>query len=281
MKEEVEYLKLDKYIYVYKNLLPNSQNFVDILRESELNPDKSYLYKDWKPWASFGSYVYHVGKGMEEISNPYPERYLQENNFLDLINNAFIKTTNHFLNSNNLKKEESWQIMGPSISKYSYKNFQNLNDGVDLAMLYHTDYKYNESDWPGPKFALTCTMYLNDDYDGGSVLFQLPNNEILEYKPKAGDIMVFPSGHPDLLSENGPYYHGVKKLSKKDKYLVRCFYQIPFEGGTTWHENVKKHGEDNWKNQEIKRVGVANDLMHQNQIKRILDGKTPIGQEYK
>jgi hypothetical protein len=277
MADKLDYMQLDKYIYVYKNLLPSIKEFVNILKESESSPDTSYFYKDWKPWATFGSYVYHIGKGSPETIDTSETRYLQEKHFLDLINNAFIKTTNHFLSNHDLKVENSWEIMGPSISKYNHKNFENLKDKTDLAMLYHTDYKYNESDWPGPKFALTCTMYLNDDYEGGGVLFQLPNNEIVEYKPKAGDIMVFPSGHPSLLSKNGPYYHGVKKVSGKDKYLVRCFYQIPFEGSENWHENVKIHGEENWKKRELERVGIANELMHNNQIQRILNGKTPIG----
>jgi signal peptidase I len=277
MTIKLEYVTLDKYIYVYKNLLPSIKEFVNILKESESNPDNSYLYRDWKPWATFGSYVYHIGKGSPEIESQPPDRYLKEQHFLKLIHDAFYKTTEHFLNNNSVAVDKTWQIMGPSISKYSYKNFQNLNDNINLSMLYHTDYKYNESEWPEPKFALTCTMYLNDDYDGGSVLFQLPNNEIIEYKPEEGDIMVFPSGHPLLLSENGPYYHAVKKVSNKDKYLVRCFYQIPFEGSENWHKNVKIHGEENWKNMESERVNIANDLMHKSQVERILNGKTPIG----
>jgi molybdopterin converting factor small subunit len=77
-------------------------------------------------------------------------------------------------------------------------------------------------------------MYLNDDYEGGEIEFRLfdglyhemktedsnfidlKNNKTIEgfnYKPKAGDIVIFPS---DI-----PYYHGIKKIVKGNKLLIR------------------------------------------------------------
>lgn len=91
-------------------------------------------------------------------------------------------------------------------------------------MGYHTDYFSVEE--PAGEFALTCTMYLNDNYEGGEVCFKT-NGEDYVYKPQAGDVMVFPSGHPDLLSEDGVCLHGVRKITEGLKYFVRIFYQIP------------------------------------------------------
>ena len=66
--------------------------------------------------------------------------------------------------------------------------------------------------------------------------------------------MVFPSGHPDLLSQDGRYLHGVKRIRNVDKYLIRCFYQIPFAGTKEWHDNQEKFGVEEWAKMEKERI---------------------------
>jgi hypothetical protein len=105
-------------------------------------------------------------------------------------------------------------------------------------MAYHTDYVgYDDAQ---PDFALTCTMYINDNYEGGDVAFKVGKDDYV-YKPQAGDVMVFPSGHPDLLSEENVCVHGVKKITSGLKYFIRIFYQIPNEA---MKKELTERGQD-------------------------------------
>jgi hypothetical protein len=80
-------------------------------------------------------------------------------------------------------------------------------------------------------------MYLNDDYEGGDIEYRIidkhynhlriegetmidtDTGEVVpgfNYKPRAGDIIIFPS--------KLPYYHGVKKVTKGQKLFLRTFW---------------------------------------------------------
>lgn len=61
--------------------------------------------------------------------------------------------------------------------------------------------------------------YLNDNYDGGELYF--PNQDFL-YKPKAGDIVTFPSGGTE-------YPHEVKKVKSGKRYTIAM-----------WHSKIKE-----------------------------------------
>jgi hypothetical protein len=144
--------------------------------------------------------------------------------------------------------------------------------GVEyLSMKYHTDYDFIRADEPGDKFAITCTMYLNDDYEGGEMWFNLgaepadsygeepAPGEILKYKPEAGDVLVFPSGHPDVLSEESVYFHAVSRTSRSetknsDKFFIRSYHLSQYEGNPEWLLNQEKYGNDNWEKMELERI---------------------------
>jgi signal peptidase I len=254
---EVIVQKLDENIYVYKGLLPNCKNMVDTFVNAESDPESTLLFKDWKPWSRFGTYISTLGGQLLDERKLFEDDpiFIKEDLIIKEIKDAFKYATDQFLLDHGLSVESDWKTMGPSISKYSHKNSNKNESGIKgLEMVYHTDYVTLEEEWPGDKFILTCTMYLNDDYEGGEITFILPNKEILDYKPKAGDVLVFPSGHPELLSDNGKYIHGVKTVKNKDKYLIRTFYQKPFAGSKAWHENCAKYGEDVWRKNEKERV---------------------------
>ncbi len=252
--------KLEDNIYVYRGLLTKHKRAVEIFKESEKNPESSVMYKDWRPWSRFGSYVWEIGQAPSSDNIDLAGVYNEEKEILDEINEAFFYATNRYLEEHDKAVGDDWIIMGPSISKYDHENPENPGSGIEgLEMVYHTDYVTLEGDWPGNKFILTCTMYLNDDYDGGDITFMLPNKKIIDYKPSAGDVLVFPSGHPELLSENGKYLHGVKTVSKADKYLIRCFYQKPFSGNPEWLANQEKYGKDVWMKMENERISKQMD----------------------
>jgi hypothetical protein len=79
-------------------------------------------------------------------------------------------------------------------------------------------------------FSYNCTVslvtYLNDDYEGGGLLF---TKQGIEYKPQAGDTVIFPSNfmypHVALPVLSGTKYSLVTMLDYSDKYHRPEFYQ--------------------------------------------------------
>jgi hypothetical protein len=67
------------------------------------------------------------------------------------------------------------------------------------------------------------------------------------YKPEAGDFLVFPSGHPEVL-KNGDsvYLHGVMPAYGANKYLSRMYWMKYSIGDAEWFEKEKEFGEDVW-----------------------------------
>lgn len=248
MADNLVYEKFDKNIYVYKNLITEPQNLVSILKDSEKDPSSSFIFKDWGKWGSFGSYM-NAGSVAENdpdlINN---ERYQKEKFYKNEILDAFEIATGHFLKEHGIKIEDYWTKMGPSYCRYDQDVIMHPEDVAGpLTMTYHTDYQWAEFDSSKPKFALTCTMYLNDDYAGGDVVFKLMKNEERKtYVPIAGDVVVFPSGHPKLLSEDGVYFHGVTEIKNSDKYFIRYFYLLPGEPSEDWLELEQKYGSKEW-----------------------------------
>lgn len=252
INESLDCTKLYPKVHLYQGLIDDPEGLVKTLRNAEKNPSDSFIFADWKPWSVFGSYVYQLNFADPDFSEVDQEMYEKEKRYLDNINEAFYKATNDYLESYGQTVKDDWYKMGPSFCKY---DFAKTDEDVerDLAMRPHTDYVYLEADTPGNKFTLTCTMYLNDTYEGGEIEFII-NEDTFKYKPKAGDIMVFPSGHPDLFPEDPVYFHSVKQVLNDEKYFVRCFYQTPFEGSDLWHQGVAKYGKEKWEELEKERL---------------------------
>jgi hypothetical protein len=114
-----------------------------------------------------------------------------------------------------------------------------------MTMLYHTDHITSQKDMPGDKFSITCTMYINDDYEGGDIEFYVDGN-LINHKPQAGDILVFPSTEP--------YFHGVKTINTNEKFFVRNFIMTPHNGTEEWLANQRKFGAYRWAKMEQERI---------------------------
>ena len=245
-QDTMEYEVLFDKVHIYKNLIKDPLAFVEILKDSEINPDKSPLFFDWKKWATFGTYMSSTRQFMPEDEISLSDKEKEEKQYRDNIEKAFKDSVAHFLGKYNLSVDKSWETMGPSYCKY-YSDLKPHDTEEPLAMVPHTDYQWYEFDSDRAKFAVTCAIYLNDDYDGGELIFTVKGKEEkIKYKPKAGDVVVFPSGHPDLLSEEGLYYHAVGHVSKKEKYFIRCFYLIPNKPSEKFLEYQQKYGKEEW-----------------------------------
>lgn len=167
-----------------------------------------------------------------EVNNDYAKRY-----GIDLSNEKSQKIT-----TKEYGESKEWHFLGPTLCMYN----ENAGQISDLAMKYHTDYILEPMSSPGYKFAITTTIYLNDDYDGGDLDF-LIDNKLINYKPQAGDFVVFPSGHPEYLTEDGNIYlHSVRKCFNNKKYFVRMFWQKYQVGSKEWYNQEETFGKEAW-----------------------------------
>lgn len=110
-----------------------------------------------------------------------------------------------------------------TLPSYIFKSFSLAKYTEGGRMNYHTDFQQDRVHFPGIKFHTTCLFYLNDDYEGGEISFAILNDsntaiiDYFEYKPKQGDVLIFPS--------KDPFFHGVKPITKGNKYIIRTYWQ--------------------------------------------------------
>lgn len=109
------------------------------------------------------------------------------------------------------------QYWGVGISYYEAFNFVKY-DGAGKHFNIHADH--------GPAYVTTVSVvaYLNDDYEGGELYF--PRFD-LTIKPKAGDILVFPSTYI--------YEHASLPIKSGTKYSVVVMTDYNDRGGLRYH----------------------------------------------
>jgi hypothetical protein len=243
-------------IYVYKNLFNNIEEVYSMLKKSE-NNDESNYFSNWSQWSHFGKYLAPVAPNWESrlkdknVDGNTDLQREQKKFLVSLVDNFHLATRDYAAKHNidinddtckiydplhNDKTSEVWQVSEMTICKYDQK----------IGMSYHSDFIPYQRDMPGYKFAITGLAYFNDDYEGGEIDFCV-NKKMIKYKPVAGDFLVFPSGHPDILTEDGTVYlHGVMPTSIGNKYFSRMYWTKYDFGSDEWHENEQKFGTDSW-----------------------------------
>jgi len=249
--------ELYPYIIIYQNVFENPEKIYDILKRS--GKTENEILNKWKDWYTFGQQIYDsqiqfdktipefkISKDVEVISDADIEQKYFITELIKgfhLVNNDYLKRFNINLDFNsktinnhpslnpNWSTEfpeivESYRWQGPSICKY----YSGAGELENLVMQYHSDHIIEEYVSPGYKFLLTTTTYFNDDYEGGDIVFGVGDKKI-SYKPKAGDFVIFPSGHPDFLTENNdPFFHAVKKTKNGEKYFSRMYWTKFYNG---------------------------------------------------
>lgn len=214
----------------------------------------------WRGWFGFGRQVDELGPTIEEA----PEFPTWEHWKAAMIDSVKDPYRQNIAASFHKASEEYFKYTGTTFPNWTCKNWslarylpdENVINNDDLTMNYHTDYQHAKHDQPGEKFAVTAVIYPNDDYEGGEISFRVasPEWEVekeFDYKPQKGDMVFFPAEHP--------YYHGVKRVWDKGKYIIRLYWQYTSEGTQEWHDLYKKYG-DAFRDMENERVN-RHDLM--------------------
>jgi len=304
----LDYKEIYPLIFVYSNMLDQLDRIYDTLRESEsrkVNEEQNgkYFFDKWKDWFVFGSYMdekpmhlavqdrvtNHLNPDLTDVLR-YQEEIIfnEEIHASNAIRTAVTIACTSYVEKNKITLPKNSYITNPNYAKYisdvvigvhhvepSDEWKSNGKSIRDLSMNYHTDFNISEWYWPSDKFFITCTTYINDDYDGGELRFFI-DGDLITYKPKAGDIVVFPSGSP-LFPGTHPYFHGVGVVQNGEKYFCRCYIKHEVEETEIWSSGVKLFGKEKWEQLAKDLVREDNTLHFHNdplKVKRVYKNTT-------
>ena len=259
--KQIEAIEIYPNILVYKNMFKDISKSYKVLTDSLIETEDK-IFSPWTQWSIFGEYlnpivpIFSMSDKFGNLKNIETTTQVQEDqkNFAIEVMENFHLVTEHYIKKYNIDVDLSetsinengdrikvWQWTGGTIGKYHVSN-----ETEKHGMRYHSDYMREQADAPGYKFIITCTIYFNDDYEGGEIDFVM-GDKLVKYKPEAGDLLVFPSGHPDYLTEDGmPYLHGVMPSYNKNKFLSRMYWQKYQQGTDEWYKKEKEFGKETW-----------------------------------
>lgn len=192
-------------VHVYKNAIPNGKDIITRL-ESALGNSSDELFKwtdsvnpmgkdlsDYRKCFDFKihpDYWKFLTPEFEEIKKCYEE-----------IDHGFINAINHYKTAYNLKLS-----FKEGLTFIKYGEGHHFVSHVDAGSSYSS--------------VVSAVAYLNDDYEGGELGFPLLD---LEFKPDAGDIVMFPSSFM--------HAHKVNMVTSGIRYSI----------GTWWDYTDKFH----------------------------------------
>ncbi len=249
----MEVFKIKPLIQVFHNAIEKPQEIIDFFENG---------YK-WDDWYTFGKSLFITNIEPNHFES-FPEKekwdkVLTSENTEEY--KMLKRLTDGFYESTKLYFEDTQQ----EFKDMYFMSFDIANYHAGEWMDYHTDYIQQKENFPGFKFHTTAVIYLNDDYDGGELSFIELNKDkeilwVYDYKPKAGDVVVFPS--------TPPFYHSSLKTENGTKYIVRTYWRTNQEPTEEWEEGIKKYGEEEWiKQQEEKAKEI------ETQINKTIDGR--------
>jgi hypothetical protein len=181
-------------VYVYSNAVPNSKEIINRL-ESALGNSNDSLFKWTDSTSSLDESFSNYRSCFDfKISSDYWQFLTPE---FEGVRSCYEELERNFDNVMDIYKEK-FNI------KLDFKEamlFVKYGEGHHFAT--HVDHGANYS------LAVSALAYLNDDYEGGELGFPILD---LEIKPKAGDIVVFPSSYI--------YSHKVNVVKSGTRYSV-------------------------------------------------------------
>lgn len=242
----VDFIEIYPKILVYPNSLENPRFWIDDFLKQDENKlgdwgmyGRIYNTSQFFPiYDSFPQYDEFIKNYVH--NSEYPE-------FAEAYGKVLYKNTEHWLSMYPMELD-NWIANPPSIGEYIVG--KEKGHSKTFSMAYHSDESRGEESWPGHKFEITSTLYLNDDYDQGEICFLITEKDgsdiRFSYKPKAGDMMIFPS--------RPPYFHAVKRAFNTNRYIARGFWKCKHLGYQSWHDGVKEYGAEKWN--EMKQIEI-------------------------
>lgn len=216
-------------VYYYKNVIKNPKKLIELI-ESTQSDNFSDFITPWEEWSACSGEMYVYGEH-KRIKCLNMEQILKNCNS-DIIEDAKYIFDEIFEGMNNVCKD------------YAEK----VNDKSEIILMTDTAIKkYMPGTFMGSHFdqqegdkrlRYSLVMYLNDDYEGGELSFNVkdgvltstdnaaaenfdsPLNKdgrvMFHIKPEAGSVVIFPS--------NDPYSHTAHLIKSGNKYMVPSFW---------------------------------------------------------
>lgn len=248
-----------------KKITPMDSMLYDIHGDTVGDNDSENPLDSWVTWYTFGEKTSFSNKPRpQEIKDP-------DNKFIyDFKEKLFFHIQECF---EQYKKDwvgsgswphfvDDWSIGG----RLNYGNIEILQHyytpNQKFSITFHTDSHEHREQEPGNKHVATITFYINDDYQGGEIEFLNENeNSLVTYKPKMGDLTIFPSGLP--------FWHSAKSVSSGNRKLfIRLFMLWSHDGTDEWKAGLAEHGEEKWK--EINKEKIKNQISNGEMDRQVL-----------
>jgi hypothetical protein len=249
---------------LYDEESTNSVIYTNFDGEVAQNRDHFSVINDWVPWYHFGTKsMFNENKefiinGQSNIQNVLLRDKIQKI-FFDVVQDYIIDWgkadwPKHIDSFNNLITGEV-EILR-----------HNMSADKEYSIQLHTDSNALRYALPELETVITQLLYLNDDYEGGEVEFMsIFNDGLITYKPKAGDLIVMPSGFP--------YLHSAKSVTKgSNKFFLRVFLSYISKGSEDYNKNVIEYGKEfaeKLENYAIKKIAEYGNMFSRKIIKNI------------
>jgi Rps23 Pro-64 3,4-dihydroxylase Tpa1-like proline 4-hydroxylase len=205
MNQTYDYEVLDLGLVYYKNALKDSQSIIDAIKNIEdrfssgEHGDSMTSVKTWTPW-QYGEQTFCWQKFFpkpEDIDvNDY--YYKEQVEISKRLYDALDAATAHYT-----------EVVYP----FAKANIKSREYSVHLLRYEKGGYLPAHQDHGVSSRVLSAVMYLNDDYEGGEMIFQ---NSGVSIKPEAGSIVFFPS--------NFLYIHEVAEIKSGTRYSMPHWY---------------------------------------------------------
>lgn len=252
----IKYEKINIYdkINVYKNALKDTDTVLKMFQRLENSDTKIHSIPPMTKWFDSGQVTGYIGPVPPEFEFEDEDSFIQKKAINDIFNvyrdvfqdymqeYAGKEGWPDYMTNFNYNDRNVWtETNSISFLKYDTNKWEYNPElgNHKLPMHFHHDTADDLIDAPGRKLAVTITIYLNDDYEGGEIVFvDTKNKKSYSYKPRAGDVTVFPSG--------SPYLHGVFPRYKNKRYLARMFMFYEYQGSDWWLEKKKQDLDGSW-----------------------------------
>lgn len=148
------------------------------------------------------------------------ESFISEDERMELLCEAFSADKQRWY-ENNAAQESYWngrklpyvsnitKALDLRICNY-FEDYERISPFHSIQRIPADDFMGEHNDKNTPYNMYGCVAYINDDFDGGELVFPRLNISI---KPKAGMLVVHASEEP----------HMINTVRRKDRYMVTCF----------------------------------------------------------
>lgn len=199
-------------IYVYHDALPESLKIIDRLEDVMQEPDNGFEYQE--AMVGYGMTIpeyrdcFDIKFKKSDIEHVTSEASLKLQSLWEDVYYRKLQAVKDYTNKNNIGELRYWEAI----------NFVKYGPGQHFQE--HTDHGFSYN------CVVSLVGYVNDDYTGGEIFFRLQN---INYKPKAGDLFIFPSNymypHRAMPVIDGTKYSLVTMLDYSNKFHSEKFME--------------------------------------------------------